>query len=203
MCLVPLRVLSFLATGPVRVTVNSGPSTLLVWLSVVSTVTTVAAVVFAWRAALSARDANRYARETAQAAEEANTYARQTAEMSREASAYARETVAATRAAHEADERDRRLRELQEIGRLVESIAWQAGRASLEDNFGVAEQNLLRQALVGIDPPMPICLMVAQADLPDDAAEAAGEAGDEVERAIRNLRANAPHGAVAPRPEGD
>jgi hypothetical protein len=195
-----LVVLAFLAAGPVRVTVNSGPSTLLVWLSVISTVATVAAVVFAWRAAVSAREANRYARETAQAAEEANTLARQTTVVSREASAYARQTVEATRAAHEAHERDRRLEELREIGRLVESIFWAASAQRPDLQLRVVEQNDLAQALAGIDPPMPSCHEVVSAATAGQMMGAAGQARIEVEIAIRNLRASAPTEAAAPPP---
>ena len=187
-----LRVFALLTAGPVRVTVNSGPSALLVWLSVVSTVATVAAVFYAWRAAVSARQANRYASETAQAAEDANTYARQTAEISREASAYTRQAVEATRAAHEADERDRRLQELREIGRLVESIFWQADNHRGESRFRVPEQNQLAQALAGIDPPMPRCSDVAEGGSADQVFGAASRAREEVKMAIRDFRAKAP-----------
>jgi hypothetical protein len=186
MCLVRLRVFTFLAAGSGHGTASSGPSALLVWLSVISTLATVAAVFFAWRAAVSARDANRYARETAQAAEEANTYAR--------------ETVETTRAAHEADERDRRLRELREIGRLVESILWEAQGAQPQYQFRAAEQNQLGQALVGIDPPMPRCSDVVNAATGGQVVAAAPQARIEVEAAIRDFRAGAPKEASEPSP---
>jgi hypothetical protein len=200
MCIVQSRAFVFLVAGPVRVTVNSGPSALLVWLSVIGTAAAVAAVFFAWRAAVSARDANRYARETAQAAEEANAYARQTAEISREASAYTRETVEVAKAAHEADERNRRLTELQEIGRLVESIFWQAGQVFGGDRFRVAEQNQLAQALIGIDPPMPRCAEILDAATGGQVYGAATQDRVEVEIALRNFRASAPKEASAPSP---
>jgi hypothetical protein len=72
---VRLSVFTFLAASSGHGTGSSGPSALLVWLSVISTAATVVAVFFAWRAAVSAREANRYARETAQEGKEANTYA--------------------------------------------------------------------------------------------------------------------------------
>jgi len=172
MCLVQLRVFAFLAAGPVRVTVNSGPSALLVWLSVISTVATVAAVFFAWRAAHSAREANRYARETVEVAE----------------------------AAREADQRDRRLQGLREIGRLVERIARQAGQTAEADYFRVTEQNQLAQALIGIYPPMQKCARLVQATIAGQAYSAAQEARAEVQAAIASLRAEEAKGASAPSP---
>jgi hypothetical protein len=193
------QVIAVLVAGQVRVTVNSGPSALLVWLSVIGTVAAVAAVFFAWRAAVGAREANRYARETAKAAQEANTYARQTAEISKEASAYARETVEVTRAAHEAGTRDRRLEEMREIGRLVERIFWNAetGR-SYTGSFRVPEQNKLAQALTGIDPPMPGCSDLVNATTADQVIRGVSQARAEVEAAMRNLRASAPRGTSGP-----
>jgi hypothetical protein len=148
---------------------------------------------------------NRLAGETAQAAKGTNTYARQTGEISRGASEYARETVEATRAAREADERDRRLRELRKIRGLVESIFWQAhdyaGRLLGSNSpFRVAEQNQLAQALAGIDPPMPGCRGVVDAVNAGQAAGAASQARQEVEIAIHNLRASASKDASVPSP---
>lgn len=73
----------------------------------------------------------------------------------------------------QAVERDRRVREIRDIGTLVERVFWEAHKYNTQAAWRCEEQNLLAQALIGIDRPLPACEQVVNA--PSSAAAFAGD----------------------------
>jgi hypothetical protein len=105
--------------------------------------------------------------------------------------AAARETVEVGRAAHEADERDRKARQLRDIGQLAEALFWKAAEESdwqaRTGGWRVVEHNYLQQALVGLDDELPKSVALTQANLAQTAMSAAAAARTEVTQALKRL----------------
>jgi hypothetical protein len=156
------------------------------------------------------------ARETVTALKELLTVAHDTAVSSAESVRAAQQTVSAAhdlvmatrttiniaRAAHEADEHDRKVRQLRDIGQLAEALFWKAaeesGRQSPSGGWRVVEHNYLSQALVGLTDELPKSAALTQAALAETAMGMAAEARIEVTQALQKLQS-----AKTATPEGN
>lgn len=104
---------------------------------------------------------------------------------------YAWQTVRVARDERLAGQHDRRLRELREIGGLVERIFWDAKADPYVPKFNrpdgryrIAEQNVLAQALAGSGLTLPECWRLVEAETSFRAYEIASTARQEIRRAI-------------------
>jgi hypothetical protein len=136
------------------------------------------------------------ARDTAMSSARAVEAAQQTVDAARELVITARATVDVGRAAHAADERDRRVRQLRDIGQLAEALFWKAARDSDWESptggWRVVEHNYLEQALVGLNDELPRCVALAQANLAETAMGMAAAARTEVSQALQQLQSSRP-----------
>lgn len=132
------------------------------------------------------------ARDTAVSSAKSVEAAQQTVAASRDLVTAARKTVDTGRAAHLADERDRKARQLRDIGQLAEALFWKAaeesGWVSSTGGWRVVEHNYLSQALVGLTDELPKCGELTQANLPETAMGAAAQARTEVTYALQALQ---------------
>jgi hypothetical protein len=132
------------------------------------------------------------ARDTAVSSAESVKAAQQTVTAAYELVMAARTTVDVGRAAHEADEHDRKVRQLRDIGQLAEALFWKAARDSgWESRTGgwrVVEHNYLDQALVGLADELPRCAALTQANLAENALGMAAEARIEITQALQKLQ---------------
>jgi hypothetical protein len=103
----------------------------------------------------------------------------------------ARETVEVAAFAHRADERDREIRRLRDIGELVERIFEKAAAAAgaTRPAWRCIEQRELPPLLVGTMPPMPKCDHLAGESQADSVMTAAVAAREEVSARLRELHA--------------
>jgi hypothetical protein len=128
-----------------------------------------------------------YAREAAKVGGAAVVAAQTTIDLTKQAVGAARDTIAIAERSHREDERDRRRRRLERIGELVEEVFLEAHPETATHPQGwVAPRNRLRQALVGFQGPMPLCVDVVNSS-PAQMFGAASRARGEVEVALTNL----------------
>lgn len=135
-------------------------------VGVIQSLATVAAVVYAWKAS--------------RASAEATAQAQQSLE-------YARQTVEIAAAAHEADERARKLRQLLDIAALAERIFWEATGKAQPTAWRCREQNDLGQLLKGTSAALPECERLVGESQEHAVMHKASEAREEVARAIEAL----------------
>jgi methionine synthase II (cobalamin-independent) len=132
------------------------------------------------------------ARDTAVSSAESVEAARRSVAASQDLVIAARETIDIGRAAHAADERDRKIRQLRDIGQLAEALFWKAaddsGYVSRTGGWRVVEHNYLTQALVGLTDELPKCVELTQANFAENALGMAASARTEVEQALRKLQ---------------
>ena len=132
------------------------------------------------------------ARDTAVSSAESVEAAQKTVAVSQELVLAARETIDIGRAAHAADEHDRKVRQLRDIGQLAEALFWKAadesGYVSRTPGWRVVEHNYLTQALVGLTDELPKCVELTQANFAESALGMAAAARAEVEQALRKLQ---------------
>jgi hypothetical protein len=136
------------------------------------------------------------ARDTAVSSAGSVEAAQQTVVAAHELVVAARTTVDVGRAAHAADEHDRKVRQLRDIGQLAEALFWKAARDSgWESRTGgwrVVEHNYLSQALVGLTDELPKCVALTQANLADTAMRMAADARIEITQALQKLQSAGP-----------
>ena len=136
-------------------------------------------------------DLLKVAEATAAASAEAAASAGQTVAAAQDLVVAARETIEVARAAHVADERDRKVRQLRDVGALAETLFWKAahesGYQSRTGGWRVMEHNYLQQALVGLEGELPKCVELTQANLAESAMGIASQARYEVEQALKKL----------------
>jgi hypothetical protein len=132
------------------------------------------------------------ARDTAVSSAEAVDAAQKTVAVSQELVVAARATVDIGQAAHAADERDRKVRQLRDIGQLAEALFWKAadetGWQPLGGGWRVVEHNYLSQALVGMADELPKCVELTQANLAASAMGIAAAAREEVAQTLQKLQ---------------
>lgn len=143
------------------------------WINIVLVIATIAVVWFAWRAGKESRKATEAARATVTAVAQLLEVARSTAASSEAAAGAAAQTVeaagdllAATRAPHQADERDRLARQLRDLGQLAESAFFKAAAEDGGQPIGgwrCVEQQYVAVALKGIGLELPQCQNLAGA----------------------------------------
>lgn len=136
------------------------------------------------------------ARDTAISSAESVKAAQNTVAVSQELVTAARETINVARAAHVADERDRKMRQLRDIGQLAEALFWKAadesGWSARTTGWRVVEHNYLTQALVGLTDELPKCVELTQANFAENALGMAASARREVEQALQQLQLSDP-----------
>ena len=135
------------------------------------------------------------ARDTASSSAKAVAAAEQTVALAEKLEVAAKETIEVTQAARAADEHDRKVRQLRDIGLLAETMFWKAVRdAEVKPalyGWRMIEHNYLEQALVGMADELPKCMELTQANSADAAIGMARDARTEVVQALRKLKASA------------
>jgi hypothetical protein len=136
------------------------------------------------------------AKDTASWSAKSVAAAEQTVTASEELVRAARETIEVAQAARAADEHDRKVRQLRDIGQLAESRVWLAVRdAEVKPRlygWRMIEHNYLEQALVGMAQTLPKAVALTQANSPDAAIGAARDAREELVRALEELKTGTP-----------
>jgi hypothetical protein len=139
------------------------------------------------------RDLLTVARDTAVSSAKSVAAAEQSVAASEQLLAAARETIDVAAAARAADEHDRKVRQLRDIGQIAETIFWKAVRDAQvkppQLGWRLIEHNYLEQALVSMADDLPECMALTQVNLPDTAVGAARDARNEVVRALQKLNA--------------
>ena len=134
------------------------------------------------------------ARDTAASSEKSVAAAEQIVEAAKELLAAARETIEMAQAARAADEHDRKVRQLRDIGQIAEPLFWKAVRDSEvkppQHRWRLIDHNYLEQALVGLADELPKCAALTQANFLDTAIGAARDARIEVVQALEKLKAD-------------
>ena len=99
------------------------------------------------------------ARDTASSSAKSVAAAEQTVAVAEKLEVAAKETIEVAQAARTADEHDRKVRQLRDIGLLAESLFWKAVRdAEVKPTlhgWRMIEHNYLEQALVGMSDELP------------------------------------------------
>jgi hypothetical protein len=133
------------------------------------------------------------ARDTAESSAKSLAAADRTVAAAKELVAAARETIEVAERARAADERDRKVRQLRDVGQLAETLFWKAVRDSdpkpTLHGWRQIEHNYLDQALVGMHDELPKCVELTQANQPAHAMGAARDAREEVIQALKKLNA--------------
>lgn len=133
------------------------------------------------------------AKDTASSAARSLTAADQTVTAANELVVAARVTIEVAERARAADEHDRKVRRLRDIGQIAEALFWKAVRDSEPKptlhGWRQIEHNYLAQALVGLADELPKCVELTQVSMPGAAIGAARDARNEVEQALQRLSA--------------
>ena len=131
------------------------------------------------------------ARDTASSSAKSLAAADRTVTAANELVAAARETIEVAERARAADERDRKVRQLRDIGQLAETLFWKAVRDSEPKptlhGWRQIEHNYLEQALVGMRDELPKSAELTQASQPGYAIGVARDAREEVVQALKKL----------------
>jgi hypothetical protein len=135
-------------------------------VSIILVLTALATVRLAYMTGKDSKAAAAYAKATVDAAHKTAIATHETAAILSEATAELKGLTLTTRAALEADKRDRRMRSLREIVELTTKINIKAveAQASGSQTLRIPGQYELAQVLIGLDIPMPNCRALARAD---------------------------------------
>lgn len=131
------------------------------------------------------------ARDQAFSASQAADAAAETVSAVEDVVRAAQETVAVAALAHQADERDREIRRVRDIGELVERIFEKAAAAAgaTRPAWRCIEQRELPPLLVGAVPPLPQSSHLAGESHAGSVMAAAVSARDEIAARLRELHA--------------
>jgi len=164
-------------------------------INVVLVVATLVVIWFARQTVTESRKATEAASDTVGAVRDLLTVAQGTAASSEAAAEAARQTVETARAAHQVDERDRLVRQLRDIGQLVESAGYKAS-AEEESRQGPArrdwlcvDQQYIAVALAWLGVELPQCDALAGARTAFAVKTYAANARSEITAELRKLHA--------------
>ncbi len=162
-------------------------------INVVLVVATLVVICFAWQTVTESRKATKTASDTVTRLGDLLTVAHGTAEPSEAAAEAARQTVETARAAHQADERDRLVRQLRDIGQLVESAGYKAAaeedsrQGPVRRDWLCVDQQYIAVAIAWVDVELPQCDALAGARTAFAVKTYAANARSEITAELRKL----------------